>query len=119
MPRVTLVLLLLLALPAHAERVFVSNEKDNTITVIDADTLKVTSTIPVGDRPRGIVLSNDARTLYICTSDSDHIEVLDLATLKVDRILPSGPDPELFALSPRATRSTSPTRTTTWSPCST
>ena len=61
-----------------------SNEKDNTITVIDADTLKVTSTIPVGDRPRGIVLSKDARTLYICTSDSDHIEALDLATLKVD-----------------------------------
>ncbi|HYZ64121.1 MAG TPA: beta-propeller fold lactonase family protein, partial [Acetobacteraceae bacterium] len=100
MPYVILLVLLLLAVPARAERLFVSNEKDNTITVIDAATLAVTATVKVGDRPRGIVLSKDGKSLYICTSDSDHIEELDLASLTVRRVLPSGPDPELFALSP-------------------
>ena len=56
-------------------------------------TLAVLATVEVGERPRGIALSRDGKSLYICTSDSDRIEELDLATLKVKRILPSGPDP--------------------------
>ena len=91
----TMVLALLAAAQARAERLFVSNEKDNTITVIDAGSLAVIATVPVGDRPRGILLSKDGRSLYICASDSDHIEVLDVASLKIVRTLPSGPDPEL------------------------
>ena len=56
--------------------------------MIDGTTLAVTATVKVGDRPRGIVLSKDAKSLYICTSDSDHIEELDLASLTVKRVLP-------------------------------
>ena len=37
---------------AEAVTVYVSNEKDNTISVIDGDTYKVTATIPVGQRGR-------------------------------------------------------------------
>ena len=44
--------LLLLAPAAQAERLFVSNEKDNTITVIDGGTLAVTHTIKVGPGAR-------------------------------------------------------------------
>ena len=36
---------------ATAATAFVSNEKDNTITVIDMDKLAVTKTIKVGQRP--------------------------------------------------------------------
>jgi len=98
----TLVLGLSVALApqAYAITVYVSNEKDNTISVIDGDTHKVIATVPVGQRPRGIILSHDKSELYICASDSEHIEVLDLKTLKVTKTLPSGPDPELFILHP-------------------
>jgi len=85
---------------AYAYTIYVSNEKDNTISVIDGDSLEVIDTIEVGERPRGIVLSNDGKLLYMCTSDEDHVEVLDLETRKVIHSLPSGPDPELMALSP-------------------
>ncbi len=44
---------------AAAETAYVSNEQDNTISVIDGATLKVTQTIRVGKRPRGIGLSAD------------------------------------------------------------
>jgi len=88
----------LAATPASAYEIYVSNEKDNTISVIDGESLEVVDTIDVGERPRGIVL--DGGTLYICTSDDDHIEVLDLATRRVTHTLPSGPDPELMALGP-------------------
>jgi len=46
---------------AAADTIYVSNEKDNTITVVDGATLATLKTIPVGQRPRGIVLSKDAR----------------------------------------------------------
>ena len=71
-----LMAVLLLTAPARAERVLVSNEKDNTITVLDGQSLAVVATVPVGARPRGIVLSRDRKSLYICTSDADHIEVV-------------------------------------------
>jgi len=87
-----------LAHSASAYTLYVSNEKDNTISVIDGESLEVVETIEVGERPRGIVLSKDGNTLYICTSDDDHVEVLDLASGEVTHTLPSGPDPELMTL---------------------
>jgi PQQ-dependent catabolism-associated beta-propeller protein len=60
----------------------------------------VTQTIPVGNRPRGIVLSPDGSQLYVCASDDDTIEILDTGTLKIIGTLPSGPDPELMDISP-------------------
>ena len=86
--------------PSFALTVYVSNEKDNTITVIDGDTLEVTDTVDVGERPRGIELSKDQRYLYICASEDNTVEVLDTETLKVVAKLPSGPDPEVLAISP-------------------
>jgi YVTN family beta-propeller protein len=85
---------------AAADTIYVSNEKDNTIAVVDEGTLTTVKTIPVGKHPRGTLLSKDAKSLYICAGDSDHIEVLDLTVDKIIRTLPSGPDPEFFALDP-------------------
>jgi len=80
--------------------VYVSNEKDNTVSVIDTETLEVINTLNVGERPRGIILSQDYKYLYICASDSDAVQVLDVATNEILRDLPSGEDPEQFALHP-------------------
>jgi YVTN family beta-propeller protein len=89
-----------MALPAAANRVFVSNEKGNDVTVLDSDTLEVIGTYPVGARPRGITISPDGKELYVCTSDDDLVRVFDPATMKELHTLPSGPDPELFVLHP-------------------
>jgi YVTN family beta-propeller protein len=91
---------LLVSTRVHAYTIYVSSEKDNSITVVDGETYKVLKTVAVGERPRGIALSKDNKLLYVCTSDADHIEVLDLETLKVTHTLPSGPDPELLVLGP-------------------
>jgi len=84
----------------YAETAYVSNEKDDTISIIDLDTMAVTDTIEVGERPRGIILSKDYSKLYICASDSDTVQVMDLATNSIIKELPSGEDPEQFALHP-------------------
>ena len=89
-----------MASPASAYMVYVSNEKDNTVTVVDSTTMEVVKTINVGQRPRGITISHDGKLIYLCASDDDTIEIIDTATHEIVGSLPSGPDPELFVLSP-------------------
>ena len=88
---------LCLAPPAVAAKAYVSNEKDNNISVIDLDSMTVTGTLETGKRPRGLALSHDNKLLYICASDSDTVQVMDLASGRIVRQLPSGADPEQFA----------------------
>jgi PQQ-dependent catabolism-associated beta-propeller protein len=88
------------ATPADAYLVYVSNEKGNSITIIDTDKLEAIKTVKVGRRPRGIELTNDGSELFICAGDDDTIQVLDTKTLQITGSLPSGPDPELMTLSP-------------------
>src|SRR6476659_7004706 len=95
-----LVVLGLTPSPAEAYKVYVSNEKGNSITVIDSETQAVTATVPVGRRPRGITISKDGKLLYLCASDEDGVEVIDTTTMKVVRTLQSGAEPELFILHP-------------------
>lgn len=86
--------------PAGAHLLYVSNEKDDTISVVDTVAGAVVDTLKVGRRPRGIVFSPDHARLYVCASTSDTVQVFDVATKKRLHDLPSGRDPELFALSP-------------------
>lgn len=83
-----------------ADTLFVSDERDNTVTVIDSATLKVIKKIPVGRRPRGIVIAPDFKEVLVCAGDDNRIDVIDTATLAVTRSLNSGPDPETLGLSP-------------------
>ena len=83
-----------------ANLAYITNEKDNTVSVIDIKKQKVVKTVEVGQRPRGIIMSKDGKLVLICASDDDRVEVRDAETLKLKYHLPSGPDPELFILSP-------------------
>ncbi len=85
---------------ANAETAYITNEKGNSISVIDLDKLEVVKTVPVGQRPRGITLSKDETEMYVCLGDDDTIAIVDTKTLKTIGDLPSGPDPEQLRLSP-------------------
>src|SRR5207247_10126989 len=75
-------------------RVFVTNEKSDDVTVIDAATRAVVGTIRVGKRPRGVVVSPDGRRVYVTNSNSDSISVIDAKSLAVLSTGPAGLDPE-------------------------
>src|SRR5256885_11491742 len=75
-------------------RVFVTNEKSDDVTVIDAATRAVVGTIKVGKRPRGVAVSPDGRKVYVSNSNSDSLSVIDAKTLEVLKTVPAGIDPE-------------------------
>ncbi len=99
--RSIVILFVLLPLAANAkDRVFVTNERSNNISVINAETLIVEDIIDVGDRPRGIGLSPDSSELYVAVSEENKIVVIDPDTLKILRDFEAGSDPETFAVHP-------------------
>src|SRR5581483_5098444 len=84
------------ASPASAFVAYVSNEKGNTVSVIDTETWTVTTTIKVGQRPRGIEFTRDGKFVMVAVGDDDTIQMIDSKTRQIVDTLPSGPDPELF-----------------------
>jgi YVTN family beta-propeller protein len=97
---------------------FVSNEVDNSISVINVRTDSVVATLDPGQRPRGIRLLPNDKALVVAVSGSprggpgvdesklppadrskDGLALVDLATRQVRR-LPGGIDPENFDISP-------------------
>src|SRR5213082_2473779 len=85
---------------ASAFTAYVSNEKSNTVSVIDTDKFTVAKTIKVGQRPRGIELSKDGKFILVAVGDDDTIQMIDTNTHEIMATLPSGPDPELFTQDP-------------------
>lgn len=96
---------------------FVSNEVGDNVSVIDVRTDSVVATLDAGQRPRGIRLTPDGKTLIVAVSGSpragpgvdesklppadrskDGMALVDLATRQVRR-LPGGVDPENFDVS--------------------
>ena len=70
---------------AASNRIFVSNEYGNSVTVIDAKSNTVIKNISVGTRPRGIGLSPDKTELYVAVSVDNQIAVIDTQSLQVVR----------------------------------
>jgi PQQ-dependent catabolism-associated beta-propeller protein len=105
---------------AQAGRAYVSNEDEETVSVLDTERAQVVATIAVGKRPRGVKLSHDGSRLYVAVSGlpkcppsvpdeecaklkrdltADGVAVIDTATLKLVKLLQAGSDPEQFDLS--------------------
>ena len=117
------VVALLPALPVLAAapagyRVYVTNERGGTLSVIDGESRKVVATVALGKRPRGLKFSPDGKQLYVALSGSpvagpgvdestlpaadkaaDGIGVLDLKTLTLVRKIRGVSDPEQLDVS--------------------
>ena len=71
-----------LALTPDGKRLFVSNWGDKSVSVVDAASLKVIKTIPVGFNPNDMALSADGR-LFVACSNENTVYVIDTRTLAV------------------------------------
>src|SRR6202163_2758740 len=105
--------------PARSSyRVYVSNEGSGDLTVIDPVKMEALSTVPLGQRARGVHATAYGKLIYVALSGSpfappgvdestlpppdksaDGIGVFDIAQGKMLRKVPGGSDPEQFAVS--------------------
>ncbi len=69
--------------------------------MIDTNTGVVTATVPVGDRPEGIAITPDGRSVYVASDLSGTVSVIDTATNSVTGPpIEIGTDPEWVTVSP-------------------
>ncbi len=62
---------------------YVSNEKSNTVSVIDTGQMEVIQTIKVGQRPRGIEFTKDGKFVLVAVGDDDTIQMIDTKTNEI------------------------------------
>jgi len=78
---------------ANGRRLYVLCQDSDEVRVVDADSGKVTATIPVGHAPRGMAASPDGRQIYVTNSSSDTVSVVDISAGKVAQTLSTGFEP--------------------------
>jgi YVTN family beta-propeller protein len=105
--------------PAERSRIYVSDERGDSVVAIDPDRGAIVARYGPTRRPRGLALSPDGHTLYVAVSGSPiggpgvdesklpppdvtrhGVAVIDLDRGAVTRVLKAGSDPETFAVSP-------------------
>jgi YVTN family beta-propeller protein len=85
---------------ATAPKAYVSNFKDNTVSVIDTGAGKVVATVPVAAGPHGMAITRDGRTVYVSGDGSSSVDVIDTGSDKVVKTIDVGKTPNGIALTP-------------------
>ncbi|MGC1519899.1 MAG: beta-propeller fold lactonase family protein [Steroidobacteraceae bacterium] len=83
-------------------RVFVSNGRAGTVSVLDSRTYELLNTIKVGTRPWGMALSPDGKFLYTANGPSNDVSVVDLEANKEIARVKAGASPWSVAVVPNA-----------------
>ncbi len=85
--------------PAHIvftqddKYVLVTNNEDNTVSVLNAKTYGKVQTIPTGKGPHGLRASQDSHYAYIANMGEDTVSVIDLTNLKEQKKIKVGKTP--------------------------
>jgi YVTN family beta-propeller protein len=87
---------------SDGRRVYVSNGRAGTVSVLDGRTYELLNTIKVGVRPWGIALSPDGKFLYSANGPSNDVSVVDLEAGKEIARVKAGASPWGIAIVPIA-----------------
>lgn len=83
--------------------VYVANEADDTVSVIDTARAAVASTITVGNGPQGVAVTPDGAFVYVANAFSDDVSVIDVRTNTVVTTIP-GAGGTAIAITPDGSR---------------
>jgi YVTN family beta-propeller protein len=85
---------------SDGRKVYVSNGRAGTVSVLDSHTYELLNTIKVGVRPWGMALSPDGKFLYTANGPSNDVSVIDLGTNKEIARVKAGASPWAVAVVP-------------------
>ena len=81
---------------ADGSTVYVTNTHEDTVSVIDAKTQKVTATIRVGGTPEGIAYDNKHQRVYVASWMDNALTVIDAKNNKVIDTIKTGSQSRAF-----------------------
>ena len=87
-----------LVLDAKTNRLFVANQGNGDVTVLDAGSGKLLQTIPTGKGALGINFSPAQNRVYVANRGDGTVTIIDAATYKTISILKTGTHPNTIAL---------------------
>lgn len=80
--------------------VYVANQGQGTVTVVDDDTQRIEDTVPVGSGPRQLAVSPDNTRVYATNYQSDSVTVINAVTHNAITGVPVGAGPRGIAVTP-------------------
>ena len=83
------------------KKIYLSNGRAGTISVIDGHSYELIDTIKVGPRPWGIAISPDGKFLYAANGPSNDVSVVDLASDKEVARVKAGSSPWGLVIVPK------------------
>lgn len=86
------------AIATDANRGFITNGKDNTVTIFDLKTLAVVGTAKTGNKPDAIIYDPASNHVFVCNNGSTNLTVLAPADGKFEATIEVGGAPELVAV---------------------
>ena len=92
------------SLSPDGARLFVTNSWDDTLSVIDTQTLEVTATWPVGAEPSSVVEDRAGKHLFVANRISNDVAVLDAQTGAEEKRLVAGRGASYMTPSPDGSR---------------
>lgn len=91
-----------LAIDNNRRRIYVANYADNSVTVLDADTLKTVTTVPVGRTPQALAIDPVRQRVYVANTHDSTVSVLDIKDNRVTRTVPVAGVPYQLKLDPES-----------------
>jgi YVTN family beta-propeller protein len=88
-----------IAVSRDGARLFVVNQEDDTVSIIDAHSYQLVQTLSVGKEPMQLVVSPDGASLYVAAKGDGVVEVFDRAHGTRTARIPVGPSPHQLILS--------------------
>jgi len=85
-----------LSLAQNDSRLLVTNQDDNSVSVVDTATLKEIALIDVGGKPEGISTHPDDRHVYVANWFDGTVSVIDARILKVTGTIKAGEGSRAF-----------------------
>src|SRR3989337_1418888 len=92
-----------IAVDPYTFKVYVTNFKSTTVTVIDGTTNKPLSVIEVGRTPYGIGINTDTKMLYVALEYNDTLAIVDSVTNEIIKNLEL-PDPYDIAVNSKTNK---------------
>jgi len=88
-------------LSPDGRKIYVSNGRAGTVSVIDSRSYELLNSIQVGTRPWGMAMSPDGKYLYTANGPSNDVSVIDLQTEKEIQRVKAGDSPWGITIVPR------------------